>query len=78
MKDWGAGAKYLQILSLLPKIWMTSERVSEKDCSHYLKREWFFSQKKKIKLPEQTSQKTSLMHWKSVTDLATCWNSPFS
>lgn len=27
MKDWGAGAKYLQILSLLPEIWIKIEKV---------------------------------------------------
>lgn len=47
MKDWGAGAKYLQILSLLPEIWMTSEGVSEKECSHYLKGDWFSLRKRK-------------------------------
>lgn len=27
MKDGGVGAKYLQILSLLPEIWITSKEV---------------------------------------------------
>lgn len=28
MKDWDAGAKYLQILSWLPEIWITSREVA--------------------------------------------------
>lgn len=50
----------MQILSLLPEIWITSEGVPEKECWIPLfEGRMIFYQKNKIKLLEQTSQKTS-------------------
>lgn len=62
MKDWGAGAKYLQILSWLPEIWITSGEVSVQKKSakrHYLKGEWFSIKKENKMSRIETSQKTS-------------------
>lgn len=52
MKDWGAGAKYLQIHPLLSETWITNREVEtllvsvQKSAKFYLEAEWFSIQKK--------------------------------
>ena len=51
MKDWGAGAKYLQIHPLLSEIWITSREVEtllvsvQKRVLDSIEAEWFSIQK---------------------------------